>query len=63
MPFDLAFIWAGLIALAVLIYAVLDGFDDKLLQWITDSGVVALISDNMAVEDSKGYGETQGGCL
>ena len=42
--------------------AVLDGFDDKLLQWITDSGVVALVSDNMAVEDSKGYGETQGGC-
>lgn len=42
--------------------AVLDGFDDKLLQWITDSGVVALISDNMAVEDSHGFGETQGGC-
>lgn len=42
--------------------AVLDGFDDKLLQWISDSGVVALISDNMAVEDSKGYGESQGGC-
>lgn len=42
--------------------AVLDGYDDKLLQWITDSGVVALISDNMAVEDSSGFGETQGGC-
>jgi len=42
--------------------AVLDGFDGKLLQWITDSGVVALISDNMAVEDSRGYGDTQGGC-
>lgn len=42
--------------------AVLNGFDDKLLQWITDSGVVALISDNMGVEDSHGYGETQGGC-
>lgn len=42
--------------------AVLDGFDDKLLQWITDSGVVALISDNMAIEDPHGYGETQGGC-
>lgn len=27
MPFDLAFIWAGLIALAVLIYVILDGFD------------------------------------
>lgn len=42
--------------------AVLDGFDDKMLQWISDSGVVALISDNMAVEDNDGYGETQGGC-
>ena len=42
--------------------AVLDGFDHKILQWITDSGVVALISDNMAVEDSKGYGDTHGGC-
>jgi hypothetical protein len=28
----------------------LDGRDDRLLQWITDSGVVALISDNYAVE-------------
>ncbi len=27
MEFDLAFIWAGLIALSVLIYVVLDGFD------------------------------------
>jgi cytochrome d ubiquinol oxidase subunit II len=27
MPFDLAFIWAGLIAFAVLTYVVLDGFD------------------------------------
>ena len=42
--------------------AVLNGYDEKLLQWITDSGVVALVSDNMAVEDSKGFGETQGGC-
>lgn len=42
--------------------AVLNGFDDKLLNWITDSGLVALISDNMAIEDSHGYGETQGGC-
>ncbi|WP_179381644.1 cyclase family protein [Jannaschia marina] len=30
--------------------AVLDGHDDKLLQWITDSGIAALISDNIAVE-------------
>ncbi len=28
----------------------LDGFDDKLLQWIEDSGVAALVSDNEAVE-------------
>lgn len=42
--------------------AVLDGFDDRILQWISDSGVVALISDNMAVEDPHGYGETTGGC-
>jgi kynurenine formamidase len=42
--------------------AVLDGYDPKILQWITTSGVVALISDNMAVEDSRGYGDTQGGC-
>lgn len=28
----------------------LDGGDDRLLQWITDSGVAALISDNRAVE-------------
>ena len=41
---------------------VLDGFDDRLLQWITDSGVVAIVSDNMAVEDHRGYGETDGGC-
>ena len=27
MPFDLAFIWAGLIAIAVLAYVLLDGFD------------------------------------
>lgn len=28
----------------------LDGFDDRLLQWITDSGAAALVSDNEAVE-------------
>jgi kynurenine formamidase len=28
----------------------LDGRDPKLLQWITDSGVVALLADNYAVE-------------
>jgi kynurenine formamidase len=31
-------------------YAVLDGRDERLLRWITDSGVVALIADNYAVE-------------
>lgn len=30
--------------------AVLDGRDPKLLQWITDSGVAAIIADNYAVE-------------
>lgn len=30
--------------------AVLDGFDNKLLNWIIDSGVAAIVSDNLAVE-------------
>lgn len=30
--------------------AVLDGWDGKLLNWITDSGVAAIASDNLAVE-------------
>ena len=30
--------------------AALDGRDDRLLQWITDSGLVALFADNYAVE-------------
>lgn len=30
--------------------AVLDGWDPRLLQWITDSGVAAIASDNLAVE-------------
>ena len=41
--------------------AVLDGFDPKLLQWITDSGISVIASDNMGVEDSKGFGDTQDG--
>lgn len=41
--------------------AVLDGFDPALLQWITDSGVVIIASDNMGVEDARGFGDTQGG--
>ena len=28
----------------------LDGRDEKLLNWITDAGIVAMISDNVAVE-------------
>lgn len=35
---------------------VLDGRDDQLLQWVTDSGLVALISDNLAVERSSTLG-------
>lgn len=37
--------------------AVLDGRDERLLQWITDSGIVAIVSDNMAVEDAHGGGD------
>ena len=32
--------------------AALDGRDDRLLQWVTDSGVAALFADNYAVEQS-----------
>jgi len=32
--------------------AALNGRDDRLLQWVTDSGAVALIADNYAVEQS-----------
>jgi len=31
--------------------AVLDGSDSRLLDWIDDSGIAALIADNYAVED------------
>ena len=41
--------------------AVLDGYDDRLLQWITDCGLAVIVSDNMAVENSCGDGQTQGG--
>jgi hypothetical protein len=34
--------------------AALDGRDERLLQWITDSGLVALIADNHAVEAQPG---------
>ena len=33
--------------------AVLDGWDPKLLQWISDSGVAAIASDNLAVEATR----------
>lgn len=36
--------------------AVLDGHDAKLLNWVTDTGLVALISDNLAVERSSSLG-------
>ena len=36
--------------------AVLDGHDKKLLDWVTDTGLVALISDNLAVERSSSLG-------
>jgi len=35
---------------------VLDGCDQKLLQWITDSGVAAIVADNLAVERSSTLG-------
>lgn len=41
--------------------AVLDGFDPKLLQWITESGISIIATDNMAVEDPRGFGDTQDG--
>jgi kynurenine formamidase len=31
-------------------FAALDGRDERLLQWITDSGIVAIAADNLAVE-------------
>ena len=34
--------------------AVLNGRDEHLLQWITESGVSAIISDNVAIEDIGG---------
>jgi kynurenine formamidase len=39
--------------------AVLDGRDKKLLNWITDSGLAAIVADNYAVE---GYPSKPGGC-
>ena len=36
--------------------AVLDGADPKILQWITESGLVAIASDNLAIESSSTLG-------
>lgn len=41
--------------------AVLDGYDDRLLDWITESGIAVIATDNMAVEDPHGTGSTRGG--
>tara|TARA_R110000787_G_scaffold144264_1_gene258149 strand:- start:110087 stop:111097 length:1011 start_codon:yes stop_codon:yes gene_type:complete len=41
--------------------AVLNGRDDRLLRWISDTGIVAIASDNMAVEDSRGTGGAEDG--
>ena len=42
--------------------AALDGRDDRLLQWITDSGAVALIADNYAVEAHPARPCTEAAC-
>ncbi len=43
--------------------AVLDGSDPKLLDWIRESGLSALIADNVGVESSQGHGRgAQGRC-
>ncbi len=41
---------------ALAITPVLEGRDEKLLQWITDTGLVVLASDNQAVEASTQLG-------
>jgi kynurenine formamidase len=35
---------------------VLDGYDERLLEWIADSGLAAIAADNLAVERSSGLG-------
>lgn len=42
--------------------AVLDGRDDDLLQWITDSGISAIAADNLAVERSSTLAMPGDGC-
>jgi kynurenine formamidase len=41
--------------------AVLDGYDNALLDWISASGIVAIATDNMAVENSRDVGVTGDG--
>jgi len=41
--------------------AVLDGFDQSLLDWIQTSGISVIATDNMAVEDSQTHGYAEGG--
>jgi len=36
--------------------AVLDGYDKRLLEWISDSGIAAIAADNLAVERSSTLG-------
>jgi len=58
---DILCIWTGLDQMIIrmkgkpddsinLACSVLDGFDEKLLRWIEESGVAAIVSDNLAVE-------------
>ncbi|MGY2933069.1 kynurenine formamidase [Bradyrhizobium sp. GM6.1] len=42
--------------------AVLDGRDDRLLDWVDESGVAAVIADNFAVEEYPNIGDDQVGC-
>jgi kynurenine formamidase len=41
--------------------AALDGFDERLLKWIADSGVAAIASDNTGIENWTGNTEAPGG--
>jgi kynurenine formamidase len=60
-PSDILCLWTGLDRLILAgnknldpsikhVCAALDGWDERLLQWIIDSGVAAIASDNLAVE-------------
>jgi kynurenine formamidase len=41
---------------------VLEGHDERLLRWITDSGIAAIASDNLAVERSSTLGVAEDAC-